>query len=76
MNSIKLGRYALQGRDFSSCSLQMEGDIDWKNWFLDLPDLASFISDGNSFNNPRSVILSSLILNDWMINRYSESTNS
>ena len=43
------------------------------NWFLDLPKLASVISDGGSFNQPRIVTLSSLILNDWMMNRYSES---
>ena len=29
LNSIKLGKYALNGRkDDSSCSLKMEGDID------------------------------------------------
>ena len=45
------------------------------NWFLDLPNLTSITSEGNgySFEYPRYVILSSLILNDWMMNRYSES---
>ena len=76
MNSIKLGNGALNGRNNDSCSLKMEGDIDWMNWFLDLPNLTSITSVGCSFSNPRSVTLSSLILNDWMINRYSESTNS
>ena len=46
------------------------------NWFLDLPNLTSITSEGNSFEQPRSVTLSSLILNNWMMNRYSESSNS
>ena len=46
------------------------------NWFLDLPNLTSITSEGYSFRNPRIVTLSSLILNDWILNRYSESTNS
>ena len=47
-------------------------------WWIDLPKLTSIISDGNgySFKYPRNVTLSSLILNDWIMNRYSESTNS
>ena len=69
MNSIKLGEYALQGRDDESCSLKMESDIDWMNWFLDLPNLVS-ISGSYNFRYPRSVTLSSLILNDWMMNRH------
>ena len=73
LNSIKLGWCALQGRYDSSCSLQMESDIDWMNWFLDLPNLTSITSNGDSFQYPRNVILSSLILNDWMMNRHSES---
>ena len=76
MNSIKLGGMALEGIDSPSCSLKMESNIDWMNWFLDLPNLTSITSDGNSFQYPRSVTLSSLILNDWMMNRYSESSNS
>ena len=46
------------------------------NWFLDLPNLTSITSNGYSFINPRIVTLSSLILNNWMMNRYSESSNS
>ena len=71
LNSIKLGEYALQGRDDSCCSLKMESNIDWTNWFLDLPNLTSITSTGNSFQYSRTVTLSSLILNNWMINRYS-----
>ena len=37
------------------------------NWFLDLPNLTSITSEGGSFRFPSSVTLSSLILNDWMI---------
>ena len=77
MNSIKLGIAALIGRiDDSSCSLLMESDLDWMNWFLDLPNLKSLTSTRNSFCHPRFVTLSSLILNDWMMNRHSESSNS
>ena len=78
LNSIKLGSCALRGRYDDDCSLKMEGDIDWMNWFLDLPKLTSITSSGSgySFYYPRSVTLSSLILNDWMMNRYSESSNS
>ena len=71
LNSIKLGEGALAGRDDNDCSLKMESDIDWMNWFLDLPNLSFITSIGNSFEQPRSVILSSLILNDWIMNRYS-----
>ena len=76
LNSIKLGSWALLGRNDSSCSLLMESDIDWTNWFLDLPNLTSITSNWGSFYEPRSVTLSSLILNNWILNRYSESTNS
>ena len=71
LNSIKLGWYALEGRDDSSCSLIMESIIWWVNWLLDLPNLTSITSDGDSFYYPRFVTLSSLILNDWILNRYS-----
>ena len=54
LKSIKLGEYALQGRYPSSSSLKMEN----------LPILTSITSDRGSFQNPRSVTLSSLILND------------
>ena len=38
------------------------------NWFLDLPNLTYIISNGYSFNQPRSLTLSSLILNiEWWI---------
>ena len=46
------------------------------NWFLDLPNLTSLTSDEYSFYYPHSVTLSSLTLNDWILNRYSESKNS
>ena len=47
------------------------------NWFLDLPNLTSITSVyGGIFEQPRSVTLSSILLNDWIMNRYSESTNS
>ena len=76
MKSINLGYGALGGGDDIDCSLLMEGDIIWMNWFLDLPNLTSLTSTGYSLGAPRSVTLTSNILNDWMINRYSESTNS
>ena len=76
MSSIKLGTYALYGRDNDSCTLIMKGIIKWINWFLDLPNLTSITSVKGSFQQPRSVTLSSLILNDWILNRHSESTNS
>ena len=77
MNSINLGFGAFTGRENdSSCSLKMDSDIEWMNWFLDLPNLTSITSGGNCFYFPRSVTLSSLILNDWILSRYSESTNS
>ena len=69
MNSINLNQWALQG--VSDSSLIMESDIDWMNWFLDLPNLTTIISNGDSFRDPRFVTLSSLILNNWMMNRYS-----
>ena len=38
------------------------------NWFLDLPNLTSITSNGYSFVNPRSITLSSSILNiEWWI---------
>ena len=46
------------------------------NWFLDLPNLESITSKELSFYRPRIVTLSSLILNDWILNRYSKSKNS
>ena len=65
LNSIKLGLAALGGRrDDDDCSLKMESNIDINELILDLPNLTSITSNGNSFNNPRSVTLSSLILND------------
>ena len=69
MNSINLNQWALQG--VSDSSLILESDIDWMNWFLDLPNLTAIISNGDSFRDPRSITLSSLILNDWIMNRYS-----
>ena len=72
MNSIKLGYYALAGRyDDSSSSLIMESDIEWMNWYPDLPNLSSITSDGYSFRYPRSITLSSMNLNDILLNRYS-----
>ena len=71
LNSIKLGTLALEGRDDSSCSLKMESDIDMNELIIDLPNLSSIISDGNSFDQPHKITLSSLILNDWILNRYS-----
>ena len=76
MNYIKLGGGALYGRDDPFCSLKMESNIEWMNWFLDLPNLTSITSVVGSFQQPRFVTLSSLILNDWLLNRYSESSNS
>ena len=77
MNSINLGKYALSGRDYYfSCSLVMESDIDMNELIIDLPNLTSITSEGYSFEQPRTVTLSSLILNDWILNRYSKSTNS
>ena len=76
LNSIKLGYYAFHGKYDLSCSLIMESDIEWMNWFLDLPNLTSLTSDRWSFRYPHSVTLSSLILNDWICNRYSESSNN
>ena len=64
LNSINLGHYALYGRNVDSCSLKMESNIDMNELFLDLPNLTSITSDGWSFRYPRSVTLSSLILND------------
>ena len=46
------------------------------SWYLDLPNLAYITCDGENFRCPRSIILSSLILDDWMMNRYSKSSNS
>ena len=46
------------------------------NWWIDLPNLESVTSELASFNQPRIVTLSSLILNDWMMHRYSESSNN
>ena len=72
MNSIKLGRSALEGRNGDlSCSLIMESDIEWMNWYSDLPNLSSITSNGNSFRYPRSITLSSMNLNDILLNRYS-----
>ena len=76
MNSIKLGSGALNGRNDSSCSMIMESDSIQMNWFLDLPNLTSITSNGHSFNQQRYVTLSSVVLNDWVLNRYSESSNS
>ena len=77
LNSIKLGYRALSGRyNNSTCSLIMESDIDMNELIIDLPNLSSIISDGYSFYYPRSITLSSLILNNWMMNRYSKSSNS
>ena len=69
MNSINLNQWALQG--ISDSSLIMKSDIDWMNWLLDLPNLTTIISNGDSFRDPRFVTLSSLILNNRMMNRYS-----
>ena len=76
LNSIKLGICALAGRNDEASSLIMESDILWMNWLIDLPNLTSITSEGGSFMNPNSVTLSSLILIDWILNRYSESSNS
>ena len=65
MNSINLGSYALEGRpNDPSSSLLMESNTDMSKLILDLPNLTSITSEGNSFKYPRSVTLSSLILND------------
>ena len=66
LNSIKLGEFALAGRyDDSSCSLKMESNIDMNELMrIDLPNLTSITSNGDSFKYPQSVTLSSLILND------------
>ena len=45
------------------------------NWFLYLPNLTSITSDHDGFKQPRSVTLSSIILKNWVLNRYSESEN-
>ena len=72
LNSIIFGEGTLAGReDDSSCSLKMESDIDMNELIIDLPNLSSIISDGNSFDQPHKITLSSLILNDWILNRYS-----
>ena len=71
MESISLGQYTFRGKDDSSCSLIMESDIEVFYWWIDLPSLTSFTSGGNSFYSPRFVTLSSLISNDWILNRYS-----
>ena len=42
----------------------MESDIDMNKLIIDLPNLTSFTSNRYSFYYPRSVTLSSLILND------------
>ena len=66
LKSIKLGNLALCGGDDddSSSSLKMESNIDMNELILDLPNLTSITSDGYSFYYPRSVTLSSLILNN------------
>ena len=66
MNSIELGYNVLQGRDDPSCSLIMESDIRMNELILDLPNLTSITSSGSgwSFQYPRSITLSSNILND------------
>ena len=72
LNSIKLGFYAVCGRNNDdNSSLKMESDIDMNELIIDLPNLSSIISDGNSFDQPHKITLSSLILNDWILNRYS-----
>ena len=71
MISIKLGSDTLAGSDDDSCSLVMESDIEWMNWYSDLPNLSSITSDGGSFLLPRSITLSSMNLNDILLNRYS-----
>ena len=50
LNSIKLGYCALYGRNDESCSLKMEN----------LPKLTSITSNGDSFEYPRSIILSNI----------------
>ena len=68
MNIIKLGWEAFQGkRDDDSCSLQLESDINMNELIIDLPNLTSITSDGSSFQYPRSITLSSLILNELWI---------
>ena len=76
LNSINLGRLALAGRNNDDCSLLMESDIDMNKLIIDLPNLTFITSEGDSFIQPHLVTLSSLILNDWILNRYSESSNS
>ena len=63
MKSIELGSQALVGRNDSSCSLKMESVLHWMSYYSDLPNLTSFTSKRNSFNQPRSVTLSSMISN-------------
>ena len=64
LKSIKLGYNALEGRDDDDCSLKMESNIDMNELIIDLPNLTSITSEGDSFIQPHLVTLSSLILND------------
>ena len=66
LNSIKLGNWALAGDDNSSCSLMMKGIIDMNRYWIDLNNLTSITSNGNSFKRPRSITLSSNVSNSWM----------
>ena len=63
LNSINLGEYALAGRNNDDCSLKMESNIDMNELILDLPNLTSITSNGDSFSYPRSITLSSNLMN-------------
>ena len=67
LNSINLGYAALNGRNNDDCSLIMESDIDMNELIIDLPNLTSITSEGDTFDHLRSISLSSLILNEWWI---------
>ena len=76
LQSIKLGEYALCGHnDDESCSLTMRSihSIDFQLKWIDLPNLLSITSEGESFHNPRSVIMESIEMKwQWYDNRHSK----
>ena len=76
MKYIKLGKYALAGREYDpSCSLKMESNIDLNELIIDLPNLSFINSNYRSFFNPRSVKLESLDeIQVLIVLRYSKST--
>ena len=62
LESIQLGKYALEGRDYYSSSLIMRSNNEMirKICFVDLPNLTSITSEKYSFYNPRWVTLESI----------------